>query len=382
MKGNLAEIGIADIVKAFSLVGKSGKLRLKSNNVNGTVYLRQGRVIAAEAGSVQGEDALYAMSLWTSGHFAYDPVMTLVEQNIHSGAESLFIGLSSKVDRYHYLLSRCPALDARLDLSESWERSDQQNAAQKKLIDLIRRKPLLVEVLDAFPYDKLMPLEEIARLHASGKISVIGKASHPIEEDDAPSLEADVKRVNIGEVAQILVLIKRNGKLEAVWDDREGEVFIQNGNITYATVESLEGEGAVYRLLTWKDGYCKFFANIAPEKQNVDKNIESIFFEGIDILAEFNKFMDEFPSLNAFIDVISVTGQETITPDEATILKLVNQNETLKDVIKHSPFSDLETLKLTAKLYNQRMVGLSKGLRGQREVDYDREAEELLKDLL
>ncbi len=382
MKGSLAEIGIADIVKAFSLIGKSGKLILKSHKVKGTVYLRQGRVIAAEAGTIQGEDALYAMALWTSGRFAYDPVMTLVEQNIHSGAESLFIGLSSKVDRYHYLLSRCPALDARLDLAESFESSEQHDAVLKKLIGIIRQKPLLVEVLDAFPYDKLTPLEEIVRLYTGHKISVIGKASQPVEEDDAPSLEADVKQVNIGEIAQILVLIKRNGKLTATWDDREGEVFIQNGNITYATVESLEGEGAVYRLLTWKDGYCKFYANIAPEKQNVDKDIESIFFEGIDILAEFNKFMDEFPSLNAYIDVISVTGQETITPDEAAILKLVNQNETLKDVIKHSPFSDLETLKLTAKLYNQRMIGLSKGLRGQREVDYDKEAEELLKDLL
>jgi hypothetical protein len=382
LKGNLTEIGIADIVKAFSLIGKSGKLFLKSNGEKGTIFLRQGRLIAAEAGTIQGEDALYAMSLWTSGRFTYDPVMTLVEQNIHVGAESLFIGLSSKVDRYHYLLSRCPALDARLDLSESLEGSEQQDAEQQKLFAIIARKPLMVEVLDMFPYDKLTPLEHISRLYTSRKIVVIGKASHPIAEENAPSLEADVKQVNIGEVAQILVLMKRNGKLTAVWDDREGEVFIQNGNITYATVESLEGEGAVYRLLTWKDGYCKFFADIAPETQNVDKNIESIFFEGIDILAEFNKFMDEFPSLNAYIDVISVTGQETITPDESTILKLVNQNETLKDVIKHSPFSDLETLKLTAKLYNQRMIGLSKGLRGQREVDYDKEAEELLKDLL
>lgn len=388
MKGNLAKIGIADIVKAFSLIGKSGKLLVTSGKIRGTVYFRQGRVFAAEAGSVEGEDALYAMSLWTSGQFQYDPVMTLVENNIQSGAESLFIGLSSKVDRYHYLLSRCPALNARLELSESLERPEQPDVVEKAIFDMLSRKPLLSEVLDAFPYDKLMPLEQLVRLYTTRKI-VVNDAAPPAAEDvggaeeaDAPSLEAHVKQVNIGEVAQILVLMKRNGRLTAKWDDREGEVFIQHGNITYAAVESLQGEGAVYRLLTWKDGYCKFFADVEPEKQNVEKNIESIFFEGIDVLAEFNKFMDEFPSLNAYIDVISVTGQETITPEEAAILKLVNQNETLKDVIKHSPFSDLETLKLTAKLYNQRMVGLSKGLRGQREVDYDKEAEDLLKDLL
>ena len=77
-----------------------------------------------------------------------------------------------------------------------------------------------------------------------------------------------------------------------------------------------------------------------------------------------------------------MTGQENISPKEAKILKLVNELETLNDVIKHSPYSDLETLKIAAKLYNQRMIGLSTGVRGQKEVDYDREAEDLLKDLL
>jgi hypothetical protein len=384
VKGNLAEIGIADMVKALSLIGKSGKLILESDGTRGTVYFRRGNLIAANTGKLRGEEALYAMALWTSGMFTYDPVMTLVEQNIRIGSESLFIGLSSRVDRYHYLLSRCPVLDARLGVEESLfiRNSDQYSAEQRKILDVIGKRITFQEVLNKFPYNKLEMLETFGQLYAKNVIKVTGKASQPVQKEIVPSLETNLKLVNIGEVAQILVLIKRNGKLTAEWDDREGEVYIQNGNITFATVESLEGEGAVYRLLTWKDGYCKFFAELTPEHQNVDKNIESIFFEGMDILAEFNKFMDEFPSLNAYVDVISVTGQENISPKESTILKLVNQNETLKDVIKHSPYSDLETLKITAKLYAQRMIGLSKGLRGQQEVDYDKEAEELLKDLL
>jgi len=383
LKGNLAKIGIADMVKALSLIGKSGKLSLISDGNKGIIYLRQGNAIYAEAGELRGEEALYSMALWTTGSFSYDPVTTLVDQNIHIGSESLFIGLSSQVDRYNYLLSRCPPLDARLSVEETFQDADQYSSEHHKLIDIISKRAILQDVVSKSPYGKLKSLEIIVQLYADKMISIAGKASEPVQEEEIrPSLETNLKIVNIGEVAQILVLIKRNGQLTAIWDDREGEVYIQHGNITYATVESLEGEGAVYRLLTWKDGYCKFFADISPEKQNVDKNIESIFFEGMDILAEFNKFMDEFPSLNAFVDVISVTGQETISPKESKILKLINENETLNDVIKHSPYSDLETLKIAAKLYSQRMIGLSKGVRGQREVDYDKEAEDLLKDLL
>jgi hypothetical protein len=383
LKGNLAEIGLADMVKALSLIGKSGKLTLSSEGNTGVTYLRQGNVISAEAGKLRGEDALYAMALWTTGSFSYDPVTTaFVDQNIYLGSESLFIGLSSRVDRYQYLLSRCPPLDAHLSV-ETTQSTERYSVEQRKLLEIVSKRAVLHDVLSKSPYDKLKSLEIIAQLYTEKGISVASRESKPItEEEPGPSLETNLKIVNIGEVAQILVLIKRNGKLTAVWDDREGELYIQHGNITYAAVESLEGEGAVYRLLTWKDGYCKFFADIAPEKQNVQKKIERIFFEGMDILAEFNKFMDEFPSLNAYVDVIAVTGQENISPKEAKILKLVNENETLNDVIKYSPYSDLETLKIAAKLYSQRMIGLSKGVRGQKEVDYDKEAEDLLKDLL
>lgn len=382
MRGNLAEIGFADMVKALSLIGKSGKLTLTSEGKEGIIYLRRGNVIYAEVGEIRGEEALYALALWTLGSFTYNPETTLVDPNIQAGSESLFIGLASRVDRYNYLLRRCPPLDARLGV-EALKSADKYTAAQRKLLALIGKRGAMQEVMNKSPYDKLKTLEMIAQFYADKTITVTGKASKPIKEGDpAPSLETNLKIVNIGEVAQILVLIKRNGKLTAVWDDREGEVYIQHGNITYATVESLQGEGAVYRLLTWKDGYCKFFAEMTPETQNVNKNIESIFFEGMDILTEFNKFMDEFPSLNAYVDVISVTGQENISPKEAKILKLVNENETLNDVIKHSPYSDLETLKIAAKLYAQRMIGLSKGAQGQTGVDYDKEAEDLLKDLL
>ncbi len=389
MKGNLAKIGIADIVKALALIGKSGKLIISSEGRRGTIYLKNGNVISAEDGGLRGEDALYSLAVRNSGSFEYEPALTLVDQNIRVGSESLFIGLSSQVDRYKYLLLRSPQLNDRLLANVTIDQA-QYDKETRGILRLLNKPLSLREILRQSPYNRILTLEIVSQLYTKQIISRAG-TSAPIVTEDAEytgestgeaSLETSLKTLSIGELVQILVLIHRNGRLTATWDDREGDVYIEQGNITFATVESLEGLGAVYRLLTWKGGYCKFFADVVPESQNIHKNIESIFVEGIDILAKFNKFMDEFPSLNVFVDVISVTGQEEINEKEATILKIVNQNETLNDVIKHSPYSDVETLEITAKLYAQRMVGLSKGLRGQKEVDYDKEAEDLLKDLL
>ena len=389
MKGDLSKIELADVVKALSLIGKSGRVTVTAEGQRGSIYLRRGTVVAAEDGRLRGEDALYSLALKSSGIFQYDPTTTLVDQNIYLGNESVFIGMSSQVDRFKYLLNRGPQLEDRIVLKGKID--DPQLADEHRAILQLAAKPIAVrEILKKSPYNRLHTLEVIAKFCASQILAITKKSSivakdeehEEVEQENGASLEANLDNISIGELVQILVLIRRDGHLTAKWDDREGEVFIEHGNITFATVESLEGLGAVYRLLTWKEGYCKFFADVASQKRNIKKNIESIFVEGIDILAKFNKFMDEFPSLNAYIDVISVTGQENISEKEAKILRLVNQHETLNDVIKHSPFSDVETLELTAKLYGQRMIGLSKGMRGQTEVDYDREAEDLLKDLL
>ncbi|PIE35047.1 hypothetical protein CSA56_05835 [candidate division KSB3 bacterium] len=389
MKGDLAKIGVADIVKALALIGKSGKLSIRSEGRRGTIYLKSGNVISAEDGRLRGEDALYSLAVRERGYFEFEPALTLVDQNIRIGSESLFIGLSSQVDRYKYMLLHSPKLDDRL-LANVTAAQAQYDKETQRILRLLNKPLSLREILRQSPYSRILTLEIISQLYAKHAISLAGKTEtipsdereQEAEDAEKASLETSLKTLSIGEVVQILVLIHRNGRLTATWDDRKGDVFVEHGNITFATVESLEGLGAVYRLLTWKDGYCKFFADVAPESQNIQKNIESIFVEGIDILAKFNKFMDEFPSLDAFIDVISVTGQEEINEKEAAILKTINQHETLNDVITHSPYSDVETLEITAKLYAQRMVGLSKGLRGQQQVDYDKEAEDLLKDLL
>ena len=391
MKGDLAKIGLAEIVKALSLIGKSGRVTVTGEGQRGHIFLKRGMVIAAEEGKLRGENALYSLVLKSSGTFQYTPSLALVDQNIYLPSDSLFISLSSHVDRYHYLLSRGPHLEDRLTFKGAAD-DPQYDEATRAILQLLAKPTVLRDLLKKSPYDRLKTLEHVSRLCASKVITIAGKtAIVPKEKEDEDegeeervdaSLETNLVAVTIGELVQILVLTHRDGHLTANWDDREGEVYIEHGNITFATVESLEGLGAMYRLLTWKEGYCKFFADIAPQKRNIKKNIESIFVEGIDILAKFNKFMDEFPSLNAFVDVISVTGQENISEKESKILRLVNQHGTLNDVIKHSPFSDVETLEITAKLYGQRMIGLSKGVRGQTEVDYDKEADDLLKDLL
>ncbi|HWP47096.1 MAG TPA: DUF4388 domain-containing protein [Candidatus Limnocylindrales bacterium] len=382
-KGCLEKIRIDEILRGLSLMGKSGKLLVTYGERKGFLYFTQGHVVHAVTGNLKGEKAVYRLLLWHKGQFLFDPQTILIEQNIHTPTETLLIECSRRLDQYKHLLTQLPSLETRIEtLSLSQLKS--LNSQEMKILSIANRQPTLLRLIETCPLDDGITLQIVARFY---KQKVIGPVEEEEEEatqaipspEPTAALEGNLKEINIGEVIQILVLSRKEGRLLVAWEDRKGEVYIQNGNITYATVERLKGESAVYRLLTWREGKFRFDTGVTLKGRNVQKSLESIFFEGLDILEEYKRFMEQFPSLTAYVEVISVTGQEKITPDEAKILKVVNESDTLQDIIHHSPFEDLKTLKILSKLYSDRIIGISKGApdKKSQSVNYDQIADDL-----
>jgi CheY-like chemotaxis protein len=381
-KGCLEKIRIDEILKGLSLMGKSGKLLITYGERKSLLYFTQGQVIHAVTGNLKGEKAIYRLLLWNKGQFLFDPQTILIEQNVRIPTETLLIECSRRLDQYKHLLTQLPPLETRIEtLSLSQLKS--LNSQEMKILSIANRQPTLLRLIETCPLDDGITLQILARFYTQKVIGPVEEEEESPEAIPPPepkaALEGNLKEINIGEVIQILVLSRKDGRLLVAWEDRRGEVYIQNGNITYAAVERLKGESAVYRLLTWREGKFRFDTEMTIQSRNVQKSLESIFFEGLDILEEYKRFMEQFPSLTAYVEVISVTGQEKITPDEAKILKVVNESGTLHDIIHHSPFEDLKTLKILSKLYSDRIIGISKGAPDRKSplVNYDQIADDL-----
>lgn len=380
-KGRLEKIGIHEIIKGLSLMGKSGKLLIIYGNRKGLLSFTQGRITHAIAGNLKGEKAISRLLLWQKGQFLFDPQTTFMEQNVQTPTETLLIECSRRLDRYKYLLAQLPPFDTRIGIL-SMGRLKTLTSNEMKILSLANRQLPLLNLIETSPLDDMATVEAITRLYTEKVIGDV-EEEESSEKVSAPehkaALEGNLKEINIGEIIQILVLIQKDGRLLIVWEDRKGEVYLHKGNITYATVENLKGESAVYRLLTWREGKFRFDTGILINSKNVQKSLESIFFEGLDILEEYKRFMEEFPSLNAYVEVISVTGQEKISPVEAKLLKIVNECDTLNDVINHSPFDDLKTLKILARLHSDRIIGVSKGAPDKKSsnIDYNQIADDL-----
>lgn len=78
--------------------------------------------------------------------------------------------------------------------------------------------------------------------------------------------------------------------------DQEAALFFQQGKVMHATLDGEQGEGAVYRILTWEDGQFTVEVDIEPPAITIDRSWSGVLLEGA-------RRLDEANSIIADIDV-------------------------------------------------------------------------------
>ena len=72
-QGSIQELPVPDIIQLVSVSGKTGMFMLVRGPERGLIYLRNGRIVHAELGALAGEEAVYALAIWSTGDFQFTP---------------------------------------------------------------------------------------------------------------------------------------------------------------------------------------------------------------------------------------------------------------------------------------------------------------------
>jgi hypothetical protein len=119
-QGSLSDLPLSDIVQLVAVSGKTGMFSLTRASEQGAVYLQNGQITHARAGEVEGEDAVYALALWTSGTFQFSPGVEFGKQTITRSNTNLLMEAARRSDEWKILSKKIPSTDAvpRLVASE------------------------------------------------------------------------------------------------------------------------------------------------------------------------------------------------------------------------------------------------------------------------
>ena len=101
-----------DIVQLMSGSGKTGVFTLVRGGDRGYIYLKNGQMVHSQIGDVSGEEAIYALAIWSSGDFQFTPNQETDENTIHKSNTSLLMEAARRLDEWKVLSKKIPGVDS------------------------------------------------------------------------------------------------------------------------------------------------------------------------------------------------------------------------------------------------------------------------------
>ncbi len=166
--GRVADMPVVDVIQTIEISRKSGVIQfVDERGRQAAIYFREGKVIDAEAGALQGEDAVYRLLTWSEGEF--EVVFRTVRRRdvISVSSQGLLMEGMRRLDEWSRLLEQLPPLAHRFEIdpgelaSRLADIPDEHNAILRQ----IDGKRTLLEVIDASTFGDLECLQAIARLY-------------------------------------------------------------------------------------------------------------------------------------------------------------------------------------------------------------------------
>jgi hypothetical protein len=110
-QGSIHELPVPDIIQLVSVSGKTGMFMLIRGAERGYIYLRNGRIVHAEVGGVTGEEAVYALAIWSTGDFQFTPGKESETSTIDKTNTSLLMEAARRLDEWKVLARKVPDVD-------------------------------------------------------------------------------------------------------------------------------------------------------------------------------------------------------------------------------------------------------------------------------
>lgn len=110
-QGSLAELHLPDIIQLVSVSGKTGVFHLADRAHHGEIWLFEGRIVHAEVDDLAGEEAVYALAIWRSGEFRFEPGAAAPRQTIQKSNTGLLMEAARRLDEWRVLSKKIPSVE-------------------------------------------------------------------------------------------------------------------------------------------------------------------------------------------------------------------------------------------------------------------------------
>jgi len=110
-QGSIQELPVPDIIQLVSGSGKTGMFTLVRGAERGSIYLKNGQMVHAKLAELTGEEAIYALAIWSSGDFQFTPGEEATSVTIEKSNTSLLMEAARRLDEWKVLSRKIPGVE-------------------------------------------------------------------------------------------------------------------------------------------------------------------------------------------------------------------------------------------------------------------------------
>ena len=199
--GSSDDMSLVDLLQTFEMARKSGTLRLTSGANTLQIFVREGKIIDAELGSLRGEEAVYRGLVWPRSEFEVEFGVVSREDVVGTTTESILMEGLRRVDEWSRLSEQLPPLETVfvLDPLQLQERLPEVPEELNGILRLFDGRRRIFDVVDESPFDDLSTLATISKLFFEGLLVPPTRATAtppPPAADVAAAEELPRKRIS------------------------------------------------------------------------------------------------------------------------------------------------------------------------------------------
>lgn len=141
------------------------------------------------------------------------------------------------------------------------------------------------------------------------------------------AVEGDLRDIDITSVIQILCTERRRAGLVLRRRGEEGVLYFEDGEIIHALLGPLEGEEAVYQLLSWRDGNFRITDKVRSPSKSIGLKWSHLLMEGMRKIDENRREKWAPANQSSVTEALSWHDRESDAALESSLMLLLSQVE-------------------------------------------------------
>ncbi|MCZ6463368.1 MAG: DUF4388 domain-containing protein [Proteobacteria bacterium] len=184
--GELAQLALAELLQLFHISRRSGRLELRARGddggeLRGSILIRDGEVIQAQTGSVEGPKALFRLLAWRRGRFAFESGRSDEPPKILTPTRALLVEGLRQLREWERLAAQLPSLDTYAKLKvKTGELPNIVHPLTQEVLLLLELYPRVRDVVDRCSFPDYQVLRTLHTLSQRGIVELGGAAGRRI----------------------------------------------------------------------------------------------------------------------------------------------------------------------------------------------------------